>query len=291
MDDGGIMLATINHDKKALEIVVFDTRDDKEGILKVVWPPLFRGLEEPNEFYPSVASAKLKAKFYQAHPQPFQELNEVYRLGLTREAMAFVESPLRGKLEGLCGAEEVEMVRKLEYAKERMEHFVFHPFGTLIEQYTAANRSEDLEDYLCAQNAYDHAERELGQKYCGWLAKQCGQGMKSGVEADPLPAPVNKGLDCLRRDEFIAFSQFSPGYGTKDGFDMERTNRDAFLSLYEQCPDSCRGNYVLMAYGREFALKETMEEISAIATRLKLLEAECLKARLDRETFLGLAKR
>ncbi len=284
------MLAHINHSKEVLNIVVFDTRNDKQGILKVVWPPLFRGIEEPDEFYPSVAFAKLQAKFYQAHPQPFRELKEVYKLGILHEAMDFLESPLEGRLEGLFSKEEVEIARKLEHAQERMDHFVFHPHGVIVDRYTAQNRSDDLEDYLNVKKEYDERKRELGMKYRGWLAKQCGQGTKSNSEPDPAPAPASIEFDCLRRDEIVAFSNFSWGYGTKEGFDMEKTNRDAFLHLYEECSQGGRSNYVLIAYGREIASGETLEKVSAVAERLKLFESECLKARLDRKTFLKLAK-
>ncbi len=285
------MLAHINRSKEVLNIVVFNTRNDKQGIYKIVWPPLFRGIEEPDEFYPSVAFAKLQAKFYLAHPQPFRELKKVYKLGVLPEAMDFLESPLRGRLEGLLSKEEAKAAQRLEDTRERMDHFVFHHFGTIVDRYTAQNRSNDLEDHLSAKKEYDKKERELGMKYCGWLAKQCGQGTKSNITVpDPAPAPASIELDCLRRDEIIVFSEFSLGYGTKEGFDMGKANRKAFLSLYEQSSECEKGSYVLIAYGREIVSGETLEKVSAVAERLKLLESECLKAKLDRETFLKLAK-
>jgi len=286
------MEEAINHNKTALNILVYtDFEDaDKLGMMKIIWPTMFRGTEQPNEFYPRQALEKLESKFIKEHPNPFEELKQVYKIGVSPEGMNFLEEPLTGSVIGLINKPEgiTKSTLPLDYMQKRMDDFVFNTFEDGGMKLDARERSSELELYLEVKKETEKYENELTLNYRGWLAKKLGNKEREyvGWVGNLGRVIASDKLDCLRRNEVINVIPFV--HYDKRNFDMYEHNLKAYLSLYEQYTH-CKGHSVLISYGRLIAMQNDMNKIESIADKLRLYEGEYLKAKLDRETFIELA--
>lgn len=273
-----------NNDISALNILVHITEAGKTGTMQVIWPSIFRGIEQPDEFYPSKALRKLMEKFTAEHPQPFEELKELqYKYGVRSKAMDFLEAPLYGELDGLA-CEPPEAGRR-KHSKEHLNDFVLSPISQI--KLTSEQKLFELEQFLKRKNECRPLEKELTKNYRSWLARKCGSKIDHyvggwgnlGESLTPEEAPY------LRRNEVIPFIPFA-GYDPGLGFNMAAHNKEAFLSTYESLTGVGWGEVsVLIAYGRLMSIRESMEEINATVDRLKLFEGEYFKGKLERKVF------
>lgn len=300
----------------ALSVIVH--LNNKYGMMQVVWPPIFRGIEQPDEEHPSKALAKLKEKFMQVYPQPFYELKKLEtELGLSSEIVDFLEKPLDCDLDTLAykvlnsggislNPFKCKPVTESEFTLEQKKEVISELnnfIDGIITPPTAVDKSRIMGHISAVLNIFredlenekQKHEQKLGEGYRAWLAQQYGGDYDGYIggwgNLGQMVWIKPEEADYLRRGEVVHFEPMCM-YDPNGSFDMHQHNREALLSVYEEGLGSGFANFtdysVLVAYGRNIAMKETMEEIDTIVKRLKLYEGEYLKGTVTRENFAKL---
>ncbi len=282
-----------DHSRIPLSVLVHITSGSKDGMMQIVWPSIFRGIEQPDEFHPSNALRKLMEKFAKEHPQPFEELKRLAEdHHLPYDVMDFLEKPLYGTLNGMANSKR-EPLESLDTKMEnwdtlyRLQHDDKSRGGVLDQI------GRELLHYWKDKEETLPFERDLTEDYRTWLAKRLGSKVAGAVGGwgnmgDSL---TTKEIAGLRHHEKIPFICMV-GYDTRKDFDMKGHNRDAFLAVYEGVADTWqKGHIVLIAYGRKIQTVKTMDEARALADKLKFFDGEYLAAPLTRDTFVELAGR